>query len=108
MPHMTFLAICALIAERKVHVTAHAFARCMKRGILTTEIISGAARGLPIEDYPDYHVGPAVLVLQFDSSNLPIHAVWGIEKDTAEPAVLVTAYRPDLDKWNPDFRTRRQ
>lgn len=108
MSQTTFQAICALIAQRKVVVSAHAYARCSKRGILTTEVISGAARGLPIEDYPDFHVGPAVLVLQSDSSNLPIHAVWGIEKGTEEPAVLVTAYRPDLDEWNPDFRTRRR
>jgi hypothetical protein len=108
VPQTTFLAICRLIAQRKVRVSAHAFARCSRRGILTTEVIAGAAQGLPIEDYPDYHVGPAVLVLQFDSSHLPIHAVWGMEKGTTEPAVLVTAYRPGLDEWNPDFRTRKR
>jgi hypothetical protein len=108
MPQTTFLAICALIAERKVRVSAHAFARCSKRGILTTEVIAGAAQGLPIENYPDYHVGPAVLVLKFDGLQLPVHALWGLEKGTTEPAVLVTAYRPDLDEWNPDFRTRRR
>ncbi|MBS0239997.1 MAG: DUF4258 domain-containing protein [Proteobacteria bacterium] len=108
MPQTTFLAICALIAQRKVRISVHAFARCSKRGILTTEVISGVVRGLPIEDYPDYHVGPAVLVLQSDSSNLPVHALWGIEKGTKEPAVLVTAYRPDPDEWTPDFRTRKR
>lgn len=108
MPQTTFQTICSLIAQRKIRVSAHAFARCSKRGILTTEVISGAAQGLPIEDYPDYHVGPAVLVLQFDSSNLPVHAVWGIEKGATEPVVLVTAYRPALDEWNLDFRTRRR
>lgn len=108
MPQTTFQAICTLIAQRKVRVSAHALSRCSRRGILVTEVIAGTPKGLPIEDYPDYHVGPAVLVLQSDSSNLPIHTVWGIEKGTEEPAVLVTAYRPDLDDWNPDFRTRRR
>ncbi|CEJ89123.1 conserved hypothetical protein [Hyphomicrobium sp. GJ21] len=108
MEQTTFKAICELIAQRKVRVSAHAFARCSKRGILTTEVIFGAAVGSPIEDYPDYHVGPAVLVLQYDGTNLPIHALWGLEKGTTEPAVLVTVYRPDRDEWTPDFRTRRR
>ncbi len=108
MPQTTYQAICELIAERKVRVSAHAYVRCSQRGIITTELITGVARGLAIEDYPDYHVGPAVLVLQLDGLKLPIHAVWGVEKGTTEPAVLVTAYRPDLDEWNPDFRTRKR
>lgn len=108
MPQTTFKAICELIAQRKIRVSAHAFGRCSKRGILTTDVIANAALSSPIEDYPDYHVGPAVLVLQFDSSHLPIHALWGLEKGTTEPAVLVTVYRPDPDEWTPDFRTRRR
>ncbi|MFA7305145.1 MAG: DUF4258 domain-containing protein [Hyphomicrobium sp.] len=108
MEQTTFKAICELIAQRKVRVSAHAFTRCSNRGILTTDVIAKAALGSPIEDYPDYHVGPAVLVLQSDSTNLPIHALWGLEKGTREPAVLVTVYRPDPDAWMPDFRTRRR
>lgn len=73
-----------------------------------TEIIRETPSGLPIGDYPDYHVGPAVLVLFFDGSRRPIHAVWGLEKGTREPAILVTAYRPDPEEWEPDFRTRKR
>jgi hypothetical protein len=52
--------------------------------------------------------GPTVLVLLFDGSGQPIHVVWGLEKGTREPAVLVTTYRPTLDKWEADFRTRKR
>lgn len=108
MPTTTFVTICALIAVDNVLTSVHAVARCAARRILLTEVIAGTPSGTPIEDYPDYHVGPAVLVLLFDSSGLPIHAVWGLERDTLEPAVLVTAYKPDLDEWEPDFRTRKR
>lgn len=108
MPQTTFSTVCELIAQKKVFGSAHALARCAARGILLTEVISGTLSGLPIEDYPDYHAGPAVLVLSYDSFGLPVHAVWGLEKGTREPAILVTAYRPDPADWDPDLRTRKR
>ena len=32
--------------------------------------------------------------------------VWGIPKDKKNPAVLITAYRPDPEKWSDDFKRR--
>lgn len=108
MPDATFPTICALIARGKVRASTHAVAQCTKREILITHVIRETPSGLLIENYPDYHVGPAILVLMFDGNQRPIHAVWGLEKGTWEPAVLVTAYRPDPDEWDADFRTRKR
>jgi len=48
-----------------------------------------------------------VLVLQKDLNENPIHTVWGIPAGKTSPAVLVTAYRPSLEKWSDDFRRRK-
>jgi hypothetical protein len=32
--------------------------------------------------------------------------VWGIPKGATTPAVVVTAYKPQADKWSDDLRTR--
>ena len=108
MSKESFAQICALIAQRKVRASAHAYTRCSKRSILVSEVVQCTPSGEVIESYPNYHVGHAVLVLLLDRDNRPIHAVWGLEKGTTEPAVLVTAYRPSPDEWSDDFRTRRQ
>ena len=47
------------------------------------------------------------MVLQKDETGRAIHVVWGIAKNSTTPAVAVTAYRPEADKWSDDFRTRR-
>jgi Domain of unknown function (DUF4258) len=91
---------------RSVVVSQHAVGRIANRNILFTDIVSGVERGDVIEDYPTYHSGPALLMLQRDSAGEPIHVVWGIETGSTEPAVIVTAYRPDPARWSADFRKR--
>jgi hypothetical protein len=103
----TFDRVRELARHRRVRVSQHGYGRLAARGILIAEVVAGAADGEAIEDYPHYHAGPAVLVLQRDGANQPLHVVWGIEKNTSEPAVIVTAYRPRPDQWSEDFKKRR-
>lgn len=96
-----------LVAADKFKITAHAFIELHKDGLTAGEIAAGIADAVVVEDYPAYHAGPSILVLQRDGDGQPVHALWGIPKGASEPAFLVTAYRPDPDRWMQDFVTRR-
>ena len=75
--------------------------------ILLADVIAGINAAITVEEYPMFAKGPCVLALQRNDENRPLHVVWGIPKDHASPAVLVTAYRPNPEQWSSDFRTRR-
>ncbi|MGM0601384.1 MAG: DUF4258 domain-containing protein [Candidatus Rifleibacteriota bacterium] len=102
----TFKRILELINLREVLVSVHGYEELENDDLTATELIAGARNGQVIEDYPDFHKGPAILVLQKDHKNSPVHVVWGIPKCKNRPAVLVTAYRPSLKLWAKDFRRR--
>lgn len=102
----TFERILELIARRAVRISEHGYDELAQDGLLAREVLAGVPEGEVLEDYPDYPKGPCILLLQRDDKGNPIHVVWGIPKDQAFPAVLVTAYRPDPKKWTADFRRR--
>ncbi len=102
----TLRLVAGLIENGDVWISAHGYDELAADGILAGEVIDGAQAAVVVEDYPTYAKGPCVLVRQFDHSGLPIHAVWGIPKGEASPAVLITAYRPDPVRWTDDFLRR--
>jgi uncharacterized protein DUF4258 len=102
-----FDRILELVACREVVVSDHGYDELAADGILVKEVLAGATQGRVIEEYPTFHKGPCVLVLQEDKERKSIHVVWGIPKGAAGPAVLVTAYRPDASRWTSDFLRRK-
>ena len=97
-----------LVAAGDVRVSEHGYDELSDDDILVRDLLSEIDNATVVEDYPAFPKGPAVLVLQFDSSNRPVHVVWGIPKGFTSPAVLVTAYRPDPARWNDNFTERRK
>lgn len=104
----TFEAIRQLVAAGEVRISEHGYDELAEDKIAVRDLLDGINNAIVVEDYPTFAKGPAVLVLQFDSDDGPVHAVWGIPKGFASPAILVTAYRPDPARWNESFTERRK
>jgi hypothetical protein len=94
---VTFDKIRALVQRAEVRISDHGYDEMSYDNILAKEILVGVFDGIVVEDYPTYGKGPCVLLLQKDSNQQPIHVVWGIPKYLSSKAVVVTAYRPDLN-----------
>jgi hypothetical protein len=103
----TLAQVQALVTRGAVRISDHGYDELAKDGILADDIVDGILSAVVVEDYPDAMRGPSVLVLQSDAAGMPLHVVWAIAKGQSEPAVLVTAYRPDPRRWSPDFLRRR-
>jgi hypothetical protein len=104
----TFERIRDLVAREEVRISEHGYEELTRDGILVAEVVAGTTSGEVVEDYPNFPKGPCVLVLQRDAIGRPIHVVWGIPRNRVSPAVVVTAYRPDPEKWSTDFKRRRE
>lgn len=103
----TFEQVRTLVGRRDVRISDHGYDELAAEGILVREVLAGVEGAQVLEDYPSYPKGPCVLVLQRDEAGGPIHVVWGIPKGKTSPAVLVTGYRPEPERWTDDYQRRR-
>ena len=103
----TFEQIRRLVHDDKIRISQHAFRRLQTHGIKSDDLALSIGGAVLLENYPNYYAGSSILVLHYDTKQSPIHAVWGIETGTIEPAVLITTYRPDPALWSADFKTRK-
>jgi hypothetical protein len=77
-----------------------------ERGISRDNVQQVVAEGEEIEQYPEDVPFPSYLMFAVVQGR-PLHIVMGYDHFTATGHV-VTAYEPDKDKWDSQFRTRRK
>ena len=104
----TLVQIKMLVGKGDVRISEHGYDELADDGLSAREILATVANAELLEEYPDFPKGPSVLVLGRLQDGRPVHAVWGIPKGNVGPAVLVTAYRPDSERWSADFRMRKK
>lgn len=97
----------ALVARGEVLVSLHGSEELEADDIRVRDAVNGIAAAVVVEEYPEYVKGPCVLVLEHDDQGRPIPVVWGIPAGQESPAVLVTAYRPNPEKWDETWQRRR-
>jgi hypothetical protein len=100
--------IIRLIKNGDIKISEHGYDELAADGITVREIVAGSLGGTIVEEYAEYPKGPCILIMQKDREGHPIHVVWGIPRGLTSPAVLVTAYRPDPERWADDFRRRKK
>ena len=94
--------------QRAIKISEHGYDELINDDIFINDLIESITEAQPVEIYPDFGKGPCILLLQSDSGKRPVHSVWGIIKGMQSPAVLVTAYRPNPEKWSDDFLRRKK
>ena len=102
----TLSKVKTLVARGAVRISAHGYDELAADGIFAGDVVPGVGAAVVVEDYPQSAKGPSVLALQNDVNGRPLHVVWGIPRGQDEPAVLITAYRPDPARWSSDFTKR--
>lgn len=88
-----------------IEITLHAARRLEQRGIFLKDIIACIKNGKIIEQYPDDYPFPSCLILGMTVKQNYLHVVVGSNRVTLW---IVTAYFPDLQKWENDFETRKE
>ena len=84
----------------------HAIQRMYQRRINEDIVRHVLATGEVIEEYPKDVPFPSRLVLGWIGQR-PIHVV-AADNEEAQETIVITAYEPDAEKWEPGFRRRRR
>ena len=78
----------------------------VEREITRKDVLNVLLNGEIIEDYPDDRPLPSALFLGW-SDERPLHVVAAYNFERKLVAVI-TAYEPNLEHFEPNFRTRRK
>jgi hypothetical protein len=104
---MTFIEIIKQSAGKRIMYTLHALDEMNSEDELITadEVRSVVFNGEIIENYPEDKRGHSCLMRGIPNNRRPVHVVCA-PKD--EYLAIITVYIPSLEKWEADFKIRRE
>jgi len=91
---------------RRIHWTYHVNMRLKRRFILREAVLSSVGTYEIIEEYPKDKYLPSYLIYaEYEGEIIHIQMAADLENNNV---TIVTAYKPALDRWEEDFKTRRR
>ena len=106
MPNKILELIKDCVKHKRVLWTYHINMRLIDRFIPRELILSSYESYQIIESYPQDKSLPCYLVLA-EHENQIFHILFAVNKEH-NTITIITAYKPSVDKWEKDFRTRKQ
>ena len=83
----------------------HAIERMFQRDISEKQVEEVIENGEVIESYIDDKPYPSFLTLGY-VDGIALHVVYA--KDEEDNVIVITAYKPNLTKWQEDLKTRKE
>ena len=96
----------AAVRQLRVEWQRHALERMAEREIRRADVLEVLRSGELIEEYPEDRPFPSGLFFGRTGTR-PIHVVVALD-GARERAFVITVYEPDLEHFEPDFKTRRK
>ncbi|MDP3148379.1 MAG: DUF4258 domain-containing protein [Ignavibacteria bacterium] len=101
---LSFIKEC--VKQERILWTYHVNMRLSQRSITSFNVINSIDSFEIIEEYPDDKYLQSYLIYAKDS-DFVFHLVVAVD-ETNNCITVVTAYKPTLEKWGNDFKTRRR
>jgi len=95
----------AALAPGRFDWRRHVLERLAERGIDQAAVVGVLTSGECIEDYPEDEPYPSALFMGW-AHGTPLHVVAALDGQH-DWAYIITAYEPDPEHFEPDYRTRR-
>ncbi len=90
----------------EIKFSRHAITQMFARSISKDEVVKVIKNGEIITEYPDDTPYPSKLLLGFIGDK-PLHIVIGLDESDMV-CIVITAYQPDLNIWESDYKTRKR
>lgn len=104
MNELTIELLQKLCESGKIKWTLHALKRLRERGIKSSQVLECIKNGEIIEDYPNDKPLHSCLIYGVVSTK-HLHTV--VSSDGAT-IYIITAYIPNLNEWESDYKTRKE